>query len=111
RKSGLPVDATAEIAGGNPFFTTLFPIHPIDPEKWFKKASMTKDALLHLIEKTLQPETDLERQLILHPEFREGLLWGVPRYGHPEGEIYKHIREVLDNIERLPIGLNIRRKL
>lgn len=72
---------------------------------------MTKDALLHLIETTLQPETDLERRLILHPEFQEGLLWGVPRYGHPEGEIYKHIREVLDNIDRLDVDKLTRRKL
>lgn len=85
--------------------------HPIDPNMWFKKASMTKDAILHLIETTLQPETDLERYLILHPEFQEGLLWGVPRYGHPEGEIYKHIREVLDNIDRLSLDILTRSRL
>ena len=84
---------------------------PIDTATWFKKASMTKDAILHLIENTLQPETDLEWQLILHPEFQNGLLWGVPRYGHPEGEIYKHIREVLDNIDRLSIDPITRERL
>lgn len=72
---------------------------------------MTKDAILYLIETTLQPETDLERQLIHNAEFQEGLLWGVPRYGHPEGEVYKHIREVLDNVDRLPIDLLTRQKL
>ena len=51
----------------------------------------------------LQPETDLERTMLQQPEFLQGLLWGVPRYGHPEGEIYKHILEVLENID----GLNV----
>ena len=72
---------------------------------------MTENALLHLVEKTLLPETKLEQALILHPAFQEGLLWGVPRYGHPEGEIYKHIREVLDNVDRLPVDKFTREKL
>ncbi len=49
----------------------------------------------------LRPETSLEGQLLQHPDFIRGLLWGVPRYGHPEGEVYKHVREVLENINRL----------
>jgi len=59
----------------------------------------------------LQPETVLEEQLILDPEFREGLLWGKPRRGHPEGPVYKHIREVLDNIEDLKVANDTREKL
>ena len=27
----------------------------------------------------------------------------MPRYGHPEGEIYKHIHEVLENIDCLDL--------
>ncbi len=50
----------------------------------------------------LQPETALERLLLKQPEFVKGLLWGVPRYGHPEGEVFKHVQEVLQNIERIP---------
>ena len=59
----------------------------------------------------LQPETPLEKQLIENPEFREGLLWGRPRPGHPEGEVYKHIREVLDNIDELGVDETTRKKL
>ena len=51
----------------------------------------------------LQPETDLERIMLQQSEFLQGLLWGVPRYGHPEGEIYKHILEVLENIDCLKL--------
>ncbi|MFM9949976.1 MAG: HD domain-containing protein [Saprospiraceae bacterium] len=63
------------------------------------------------LEAHLRPETDLERQLLQDPEFLQGLLWGVPRYGHPEGEVYKHIREVLDNIDRLDVDLLMRNRL
>lgn len=51
----------------------------------------------------LKPETALEMRLLQDPTFTEGLNWGVPRYGHPEGEIYKHIQEVLENINLLGI--------
>lgn len=50
----------------------------------------------------LRPETDLERFLLAQPEIQRGLGWGVPRFGHPEGAVWRHVREVLDNIERLP---------
>jgi len=63
------------------------------------------------MEATLRPETDLERQLLQEPEFVKGLLWGLPRYGHPEGEVYKHIREVLDNIDQLEIDALTRQRL
>jgi hypothetical protein len=59
----------------------------------------------------LQPENDLEAQLLEHPDFLEGLFWGVPRRGHPEGEVYKHVREVLDNIDQLDVNDNEREKL
>jgi len=59
----------------------------------------------------LQPETKLEKRLLDHPSFLEGLFWGVPRPGHPEGEVYKHIREVLDNINQLDVEADVRRKL
>jgi hypothetical protein len=50
----------------------------------------------------LEPETKLESTLITVPEFRNGLLWGEPRYGHPEGMVAIHVREVLDNINQIP---------
>lgn len=62
-------------------------------------------------ETELKPETDLERKLLRQPDFRQGLLWGVPRYGHPEGEIYKHVKEVLSNIDCLDIDALDRQRL
>lgn len=55
------------------------------------------------IEELINAETALELQLINEPEFRKGLIWGTPRFGHPEGTIVLHINEVLTNIDRLPI--------
>ncbi|MEL7221890.1 MAG: hypothetical protein AAGJ93_11265 [Bacteroidota bacterium] len=51
----------------------------------------------------LSPETDLEKLLLDQPEVQEGMLWGVPRYGHPEGEVYKHVKDVFRNIDKLQI--------
>jgi hypothetical protein len=53
------------------------------------------------IEQLLQPETRLEHQLLQDARFREGLMWGHPRMGHPEGTVALHVREVLDNIDQL----------
>jgi hypothetical protein len=64
-----------------------------------------------IFNKILQPETSLEQELIDRPDFKKGLDWGVPRFGHPEGEIYKHIREVLDNIDKLDINDTDRSRL
>lgn len=55
-----------------------------------------------LIQELIQPETEMEKHLVAQAEFRQGLFWGKPRYGHPEGQIIFHIREVLDNVERIP---------
>lgn len=59
----------------------------------------------------LQPETDLERSFLNDEEFITGLFWGKPRFGHPEGEVLYHIREVLDNVEKLDIDAETRRRL
>ncbi|MEL7162767.1 MAG: hypothetical protein AAFN92_18560, partial [Bacteroidota bacterium] len=59
----------------------------------------------------MQPETPLEAGFLEDPEFCRGLLWGVPRYGHPEGTIWAHILEVNANIDRLPVDAETRRKL
>lgn len=63
------------------------------------------------LQKLLSPETELERKLLAHPDIREGLMWGQPRHGHPEGEVYKHIREVLDNIDAIEVQALEREKL
>ena len=61
----------------------------------------------------LQPETESELTLISHPEIISGLLWGEPRYGHPEGKVLYHIPEIYNNINRIhtPLSINDRQKL
>lgn len=59
----------------------------------------------------LAPETPLESQLIRHPTILEGLVWGEPRYGHPEGKVYLHIREIYDNIDSLDVSASERESL
>ena len=62
-----------------------------------KRFTKTRTAL----EALLRPENDLERTLLADPEFQAGLMWGEPRYGHPEGKVALHVEEVLDNIDRI----------
>jgi len=59
----------------------------------------------------LKPETDIEKTLLKSPEFLEGLSWGKPRYGHPEGKVLFHIREVLDNIDKISLDTITRQRL
>lgn len=54
------------------------------------------------LELILRPETPLERYLLATTEFRHGLMWGEPRFGHPEGKVVLHVRDVLDNIDLIP---------
>jgi len=70
-------------------------------------AAMAQPDILAL----LSPETTQEKAFLKAEAFQKGLLWGKPRFGHPEGQVYKHIREVLDNIDRLPIDSTTRRDL
>jgi hypothetical protein len=46
------------------------------------------------------PESELERRLIADPELREGLAWGEPRSGHPEGSVGAHVADLLATIDR-----------
>lgn len=62
------------------------------------------------LEDLLRPETPLEHLLLATPEFRHGLLWGEPRFGHPEGKVALHVREVLDNIDLIPNLSNLQRE-
>ncbi len=59
----------------------------------------------------LSPENELEARFFDEPDFLTGLTWGVPRYGHPEGEIYKHVQEVLINIDSCGVDDTIRQQL
>lgn len=54
------------------------------------------------LENLLQAENALEQHLLTIPEFRYGLLWGEPRFGHPEGRVCFHVREVFNNIDLIP---------
>lgn len=56
----------------------------------------------HALELLLRPETPLERALLEAPPLHTGLRWGEPRFGHPEGSVALHVREVLDNINHIP---------
>ena len=46
-----------------------------------------------------EPESDLERRLAEDPVLLEGLAWGTPREGHPEGSIGRHVAELLRKID------------
>jgi len=46
------------------------------------------------------PETELERALAGDPDLQEGLAWGEPRRGHPEGAVGEHVADLLETIER-----------
>ena len=48
-------------------------------------------------------ETELERQITQHPEWLNGIDYGRPRSGHPEGAVKYHIVDVLLNIDRFYI--------
>jgi hypothetical protein len=47
-----------------------------------------------------EPETELERLVVAEPELLEGLAWGQPRAGHPEGAVGTHVAHLLEALER-----------
>lgn len=51
------------------------------------------------------PETDLERRIMLDQDWVDGLSYGTPRRGHPEGAVVYHIPAVLANVEKYAIDL------
>jgi hypothetical protein len=89
--------------------TTLRLLSPsFRPELIMPTRSLNLDSLNLL----LRPETAHEKLLLTLPEFKQGLVWGEPRYGHPEGKVAWHIREVLDNIDKVPnISTTVREQL
>ena len=52
----------------------------------------------------LTPENEIENAFLHDAAFVKGLLWGKPRYGHPEGQVFRHIKEVMDNIDTLQLS-------
>jgi hypothetical protein len=47
-----------------------------------------------------EPETDLERRVTADPELLQGLAWGEPRAGHPEGAVGTHVSHLLETLDR-----------
>lgn len=63
---------------------------------------MTKTILEStVIHELFKPETRLETRIFNDKSWQIGLEWGKPRKGHPEGKVKYHIREVLDNVEKV----------
>ncbi|MFQ5729650.1 MAG: hypothetical protein ACE5GN_04755 [Waddliaceae bacterium] len=48
--------------------------------------------------KRIKGETGLEQALLCDSDWKEGVRFGKPRQGHPEGAVIYHILEILDNI-------------
>jgi len=46
------------------------------------------------------PEDERERRLICDPVMVQGLAWGRPRDGHPEGSVGAHVADLLRTIDR-----------
>ncbi|MFL5868209.1 MAG: HD domain-containing protein [Thermoleophilaceae bacterium] len=46
-----------------------------------------------------EPESELERRLAEDSTLAEGLAWGEPRSGHPEGNVGAHVRTLLETID------------
>jgi hypothetical protein len=46
-----------------------------------------------------EPESELEREVAGRPELLQGLAWGEPRTGHPEGSVGAHVAHLLDSID------------
>ncbi len=59
----------------------------------------SKSESKQLVFDLLKPETAFEKKMVNSKAFKEGLFWGEPRFGHPEGKVIFHIQEVLFNID------------
>jgi len=62
-------------------------------------------------ESILIAENELESKILSHPDVLDGLYWGFPRFGHPEGKVVFHVKEIFDNIDKLDVDSEFRRKL
>jgi hypothetical protein len=46
-----------------------------------------------------RPENDLERAIASDERLLEGLAWGKPRSGHPEGRVGAHVGQLLETVD------------
>ena len=58
-----------------------------------------------------EAESELERAVSRDPVLLEGLAWGRPRKGHPEGPVGLHVADLLRGIERAGEAGQRRREL
>jgi hypothetical protein len=58
-----------------------------------------------------EPETDLERRVTSEPELLEGLAWGEPRAGHPEGAVGTHVSHLLETLDHSGLEAEERERL
>lgn len=56
--------------------------------------------MIDIIFDIIKPVSNLEYQLIKDEQVIDGLLWGKPRNGHPEGEVIYHVSDVLKNVDK-----------
>ena len=57
------------------------------------------------------PETTLEQRIVSDQRWIAGASWGVPRPGHPEGEVRLRILEVLAGLDRQALDQSARARL
>lgn len=48
----------------------------------------------------IKPQNKLEETILSDTLLQDGLLWGQPRNGHPEGKVLLHVGHVLSNVEK-----------
>src|SRR5205823_13973401 len=46
------------------------------------------------------PENPLEEAVTEDPELLEGLAWGEPRHGHPEGSVAQHVCDLVEVVDQ-----------
>lgn len=56
-------------------------------------------------------ENELEKNILKDTIIVEGLNWGFPRNGHPEGQVYLHVEQILRAIDDLKFIGNERKYL
>ena len=53
-----------------------------------------------LINKIIKPENGIETVIVSDVDFINGMDYGKPRSGHPEGKVLYHVKEVLANVDK-----------
>jgi hypothetical protein len=59
----------------------------------------------------ITPENDVEAHVLADERWQRGVIWGVPRPGHPEGQVINHVRDVLANVDAMSVGERMRERL